>query len=232
MKGSDIYILFAREPVPGRVKTRLAADIGPKAAARLYEAFLTDTLACLANLRCPFAVAYTPEEAGGYFKRVASGAADIFPQHGRGLGERMENSFRKFFEQGYKRIILIGSDIPLLSPEILEDARTALKEYPVVLGPARDGGYYLIGLREPVPGLFTGLPWGSDRVLGDTVSILRHHRRGYHLLPELRDIDQDRDLEGLYAELASRDGRGEYIPERTRRELDRLGKNPPRRRKR
>jgi uncharacterized protein len=213
------YILFAKKPAVGKVKTRLAEGVGAASAVRLYQAFLEDILSSLKGLDRPFAVAYTPAGAGEYFEVAASGATELFPQQGRDLGERMDNAFVRQFARGYDRVILIGSDIPLLSPDILEEARAALAEHPVVLGPCRDGGYYLIGLREPVPGIFTGISWGGDRVFRDTVSVLRRERCNYRILPELSDVDRAHDLDRLTAELKSRALRGDFIPENTRQEL-------------
>lgn len=223
MEEKTIYILFAKKPEPGKVKTRLAEGIGPAAAARLYQAFLEDIISSLNGLRQPFAVAYTPDGALAYFEEAASSATELFPQEGRDLGERMNNAFVRQFAGGYDRIILIGSDIPLLSPEILEEAQSALEDHPVVLGPGRDGGYYLIGLRKPAPELFTGIAWGSDRVFRATISILRRQRRNYRILPELCDIDWANDLKKLTAELKSRDRTGCFIPEHSRGELKRKG---------
>jgi uncharacterized protein len=219
MGKKTIYILFAKNPEPGKVKTRLAEGIGPDAAARLYRAFLEDILASLIELRQPFTVAYTPADAGEYFEGSAGGADELFPQKGYDLGERMQNAFLRQFGRGYDKVILIGSDIPLLSPEILEEARQALTDHPAVLGPSRDGGYYLVGLRKSVPGLFAGIEWGSDRVLRDTVSILRRQRCNYRILPELCDIDRSEDLKQLTADIMSRDRTGQFIPEHTRQEL-------------
>ncbi len=219
MEEKSIYILFAKKPEAGKVKTRLAEGIGAAAATRLYRAFLKDILSSLNGLPQSFAVAYTPEDAGGYFKEAAAGAVEIFPQQGRDLGERMRNTFLRQFSSGNGRVIIIGSDIPLLSPDILEEARAALAEHPVVLGPCRDGGYYLIGLRRPVPGLFSGISWGGDRVFRDTVSILRREECNYRILPELSDIDRAYDLKQLTAELKSRVRTGQFIPEHTWQEI-------------
>ena len=220
-KGNLIYILFAKKPEAGKVKTRLAEGIGAASAVRLYQAFLKDIISTLNGLDRPFAVAYTPVGAGEYFEGVAGGAMELFPQQGRDLGERMKNAFSRQFALGYDRVILIGSDIPLLSPDILREAREALADHPVVMGPCRDGGYYLIGLRRPVEGIFSGISWGGDRVLRDTVSILRRQRCNYRLLPELFDIDRLDDLKRLNEEILSRTGTGRFIPAHTRWELSR-----------
>ena len=219
MKEKTIYILFAKKPEPGKVKTRLAERIGADSAARIYRAFLRDILSSLNSLSSHFAVAYTPAAAGEYFAGIAPAAAELFPQEGRDLGERMENAFFQQFASGYDRVILIGSDIPFLSPDILEEARAALSDHPVVLGPSRDGGYYLIGLRKPVDGLFSDIAWGSDTVFRDTVSILRRQRCNYRILPELYDIDRDQDLKRLIAGIKSREYTGQFIPAYTRQEL-------------
>ena len=215
MEEKTNYILFAKKPEPGKVKTRLAEGIVVDRAARIYRAFLKDILSSLNELHHPFAVAYTPADAGKYFAQVSGGPSELFSQQGRDLGERMNSAFLRQFMLGYDRVILIGSDIPLLSPDILDEAREVLAEHPAVLGPCRDGGYYLIGLRRPMPELFSGILWGGDRVLRDTVSILRRQRCNYRLLPELSDIDRANDLELLTAELESRDRTGHFIPVRT-----------------
>ncbi len=225
MEEKTNYILFAKKPEPGKVKTRLAEGIGVAGAARIYRAFLQDILSSLNRLYHPFAVAYTPADAGRYFARISGGPSALFPQQGRDLGKRMERAFLKQFSLGYDKVILIGSDIPLLSPDILEEAREAVAEHPAVLGPCRDGGYYLIGLRRPMPELFSGILWGGDKVLRDTVSILRRQQCNYRLLPELSDIDRAHDLQELIVEIKSRERTDRFIPAHTWQELSAFGAN-------
>ncbi len=187
--------MFAREPVPGRVKTRLAAGIGPEQAARLYEAFLLDTLDTLRATGRPFAVGYRGEGAGPYFHTVAPGAVDCFPQQGDDLGARMVAAFRRYFQRRFQKIVLIGSDCPLLAAADLRDAFAALEDCPAVLGPARDGGYYLVGLSHEFPELFTGIEWGTKAVLCKTIAALKREGCSFQLLEELADIDRVSDLD-------------------------------------
>ena len=202
MKTETIYILFARRPEPGTVKTRLAESIGPAAAARIYRATLTDSIRNLKTLGFPFAVAYTPSDAGAYFKKQAPDGHN-FPQNGDDLGERMARAFQNCFRDGFSRVIGIGSDIPGLSPEILLSAENTLKMRRAVIGPCSDGGYYLIGLNEFLPELFSGIEWGSDTVLETTLEKLNRRELGFRLLPELIDLDRVEDLQLIVKQLSS-----------------------------
>lgn len=222
MKKGALYVLFAREPVPGKVKSRLASRIGPVAAARLYEALLQDVISCIRETKEPFAVAYTPESNHGYFSAIVPDALELLPQKGADLGERMKAVFSCFFEKGYERVIIVGTDIPLLTPGILEEADAALRENDVVIGQCRDGGYYLIGLGRPLPGLFEGIAWGGARVLQQTLALARS--RGYrcYLTKPLFDVDRPEDLDQLSRELDLVRKRGLSLPEHTAREADNL----------
>ncbi|MDP8234984.1 MAG: TIGR04282 family arsenosugar biosynthesis glycosyltransferase [Candidatus Erginobacter occultus] len=212
--GRIIYLLFARRPEAGEVKRRLAAEIGAKEAAELYSAFLGDILGAVRQSGRPFAIGCTPAAAVDYFRTLAPEAAEVFAQEGGDLGERMAAASDRFFRAGYGRVVIIGSDIPLLSPEILREAGEALKEAPVVFGPCRDGGYYLVGMNGPRPEIFAGIDWGTGKVLGQTIAKLRRGGAGCRLLGELEDIDRGEDLERLAAVLARRRP-GQYRPPRT-----------------
>jgi len=219
MKEDLIYVLFARRPATGEVKQRLAAAVGAEEAAEFYAAFLGDILDALGRTGFPFAVGCAPAAATGYFRELAPTAAEVFAQEGGDLGERMAAAFDRFFRSGFGRVVILGSDIPLLSPELLREAGEALKEVPVVLGPCRDGGYYLVGLNRELPELFSGIDWGTGRVLEQTLAKLRRGGAGFRLLGELEDIDRAEELERLAAEL-SRRRPGQYRPPCTTRALE------------
>lgn len=192
----SLCIIFAKEPVPGQVKTRLTPPFSPGEAARLYGAFLADVLeetACIPEMEC--ALAYDPAGAGKFFQDLAPGVRR-FPQEGRDLGERQARAFAWGAATGFQNVLIRGSDTPDLPGATLLQAMRRLASGParVVLGPTPDGGYYLVGLRDPQPQLFAGISWSSDTVLADTLSRARELSLGVHLLRYWQDIDNYADL--------------------------------------
>lgn len=224
MKKGALYILFAREPVAGKVKSRLAHRIGAETAARLYEALLKDAISCMRETKEPFALAYTPESNAGYFSAIAPEAMELLPQKGADLGARMKAVFTSFFEKGYEKVIIVGSDIPLITAGLLIRAGEALEKYQAVLGPCRDGGYYLIGLNRLLPELFSGIEWGSESVLKETLRIADSRGWSMHLLPPLFDVDLVEDLRRLSVMLEQRKKRGLPLPLYIVREMEKLGR--------
>lgn len=218
---TTLMIIFAKEPVPGQVKTRLSPPLHPEEACRLYHSFLEDVLeesACLPGME--LALAYTPEGAYDSFRRLTGAAVRLFPQEGAGLGERMAEAFTWGFAAGFDPVLLRGSDTPDLPRAILSEARDRLTAGPagLVLGPARDGGYYLAGLRAPQPLLFEGLPWSTDAVLAGTLRRAREFSLEVHLLPDWRDIDTYADLVA-FLEQPHPPGRPGWRSDRTARDL-------------
>ncbi len=131
--------------------------------------------------------------------------ARFLPQGAGDLGERMAGAFEESFRTGSTATVIIGSDCPGLSPDVITAAFARLTETPVVLGPARDGGYYLIGLSRPMPELFRGIPWGTDRVLADSLAVLQRRGCKPALLDPLEDIDRPEDLPAWRRIAASED---------------------------
>ena len=222
MKKSLIYILFAREPIPGTVKSRLAAQIGNEPASRVYEALLKDTVSALCAAGDPFAIAHTPESTPRYFSAFARNALECFPQEGENLGKRMERTFDKCFAVGYEKVVIVGSDIPFLSTEILREASSKLEDNDVVIGPCSDGGYYLIGLSQPTPELFKHISWGDQKVLGQTLDIIQQQGYRIYMLPELFDIDRFDDLQNLARGLVMLKNNGLSVPAYIEAEIDTL----------
>lgn len=189
---SVALILFVRNPEIGKVKTRLARDIGDEKALMVYEKLLNRTLEISFPIRCPKFVYYdeaiNPNDlwnVSGYIKKV---------QEGEDLGERMFNAFKDLFYLGFEKIIVIGSDCFDLKTEIIEDGFRLLNTNKVVIGPASDGGYYLLGMNMLIQELFFEKAWSTDQVMQQTIHELHRMSISYGLLPELNDIDDIEDL--------------------------------------
>src|SRR5262245_9431304 len=193
-------VVMAKYPSPGSVKTRLAAQIGAAAATELSAAFIRDLSARLRAAGLPVFWAVWPPDAP--FARLV-GRQRCIPQVGRGLGTRLGNAIRTCLESARLPVIAIGTDSPHLELARLGEAAGALAGgTDVVLGPATDGGYYLIGLRAPCPQLFRGIAWGSSTVLEATLARARTASLQVRLLAPTFDVDDLDGLETLRALLA------------------------------
>jgi len=190
-----VLVAFARRPDPGRVKTRLARSIGDEPAARLYAAFVEDLRQRFAD--APFAVrwAVAPPEQG-FAARFAVDPQHVFPQRGEDLGKRMSDAFRAMRERGFARCAVIGTDMPQLGVATVADAFARLDDADLVLGPAEDGGYYLIAARAPLA-VFDGIAWGSPDVLAATLTRAAALGLRVSLLEPGFDVDDAADLARL-----------------------------------
>ena len=236
-------ILFCRRPAAGRVKTRLALDLGDEAAARLYAAFVTDLFktagqcgAVALSGRVNVVVTYAREQgdgaAGDAEIRTALAALqadagvhfEMQSQIDGNLGARMAQALEAALVDGKQAAgkqaaVIIGTDSPQLSREYIADAlgRLTRPDAPrVILGPCADGGYVLVGVSGKVPpALFAGIPWSSPNTLAATEAALRTHGVSYELLETTFDVDTAADLPVLTAEIQRRQARGEAVPRRT-----------------
>jgi hypothetical protein len=192
---SGVLVVFAKEPAAGRVKTRLCPPFTPEQAAGLYAAMLEDvlehTLRASAALGLEAVLALTPREAVAAFRAAAGMRCE--PQEGADLSARMEHAFTREFAAGRAPVLLRGSDSPALSLATLAAALAALAQADLVLCPDRDGGYNLVGLRRPAPGLFAH-PMSTASVLDDTLSRAQAARLTHVLLPPGFDVDTAADL--------------------------------------
>jgi len=214
-------IVFAKAPAPGRVKTRLAAELGPERAAALYEAFVWDACEGLAATDWAPVVAADPDPQDAFFQDLAAKLGlRVEPQGTGDLGARMAAALRRHLEAGAERALLIGTDLPTLPPGHLADAARALQaDTPLVLGPATDGGYYLVGAHRAalaawprvVERLFTGIPWSEGDVLHRTLA--RAEGLRIALAPAWYDVDDAPGLARLIAHLRRSTG---PAPARTR----------------
>jgi len=198
---ANAIILFARDPVAGQVKTRLHPYLDQDTIFRLYLCFLNDSLGILGKVKNAdrFAGVY-PSSQSGFFPRLRTDASlAVFDQEGGDLGERMKNAFQERIKEGYRRVVIIGSDSPSLPAAHIEKALASDKD--VVIGPSADGGYYLIGMGPKLVDVFAGVAWGSDAVLAQTLDRLRSTDCSLELLPPWYDVDRPEDLKFLKAHL-------------------------------
>lgn len=198
MKGLSLGV-FAKAPVAGRVKTRLARDIGPAAAAALYRRLGRQVVAAAVGPGYQTVVWYSPP-AGRDAVRVwldGLGVAGFSPQVGRTLGTRLAHAFGRSFVAGNEAVVIIGTDTPGVKRSIVAGAFRALRACDLVLGPSVDGGYYLIGLSAPQPELFRAIPWSSQDVMQVTQARAQVLGLRVRLLAPLRDVDTAQDARAL-----------------------------------
>lgn len=203
-------IVFAREPIAGKTKTRLIPALGADGAAALADAFTRDAIAKAAGLRDARLViaASSPRSASrsAYFRALARESGALLVDQGNGdLGARMARMLRRL--AGSDGAILVGTDTPSLPLAMLARSAQLLASAPVVIAPALDGGYYLVGVRGEIPDIFTGTTWGGPSVLSETIRRLRAARTRYTLGPWWYDVDRALDLAFLNEHLGGRLGR-------------------------
>lgn len=198
----DCILFFVKYPVPGEVKTRLAEDSSPELAAEFYATFVEEKFEELKEeCGAKVIVCHAPEGAGQAMRDWLGAGVRYFGQKGTDLGRRMENAFREAFLLGYDRAVLAGSDVPGLSPAILTEAIESLTEDTACLGPADDGGYYLVGFhrRGFKPEVLRDMEWSTRDVFERTASRLGKAGMNCHVLPPLEDMDTVEDVETLVA---------------------------------
>ncbi|MGB0915147.1 MAG: TIGR04282 family arsenosugar biosynthesis glycosyltransferase [Crocinitomicaceae bacterium] len=186
----NLLIVFAKNIILGKVKTRLAKTVGDNAAFEVYKRLFDITQQeSLKAKNCDLHV---------YFSDVVIESAwpntEKFVQSGDDLGQRMMNAFEDGFAKGYKRIIGVGSDLPDLTAEVMESGLKALKSSDTVFGPSEDGGYYLIGMRQSTPCIFENKPWSTEELLNITLAELQENGYSTETLITLNDIDNIEDL--------------------------------------
>ena len=192
---SDVLIIFTRNPELGKVKTRLAKGVGAENALSIYKTLLEHTRDVVSQINCTRRVGYS----------VKIRPTDIWPsedfekfeQEGDDLGDRMYRAFAKAHQDKFSKVLIVGSDLYDLQPKHIEAAFEALDSHEVVIGPAQDGGYYLLGMRNIIKEVFYNKPWGGDTVFEATMKDLEGY--SVHQLETLNDIDYAEDLKGYPA---------------------------------
>jgi rSAM/selenodomain-associated transferase 1 len=195
--------LFAKRPDPGRVKTRLAAQASPEWAARVADAFLRDTVERLSRIAGRRVLAFTPSDARPFFAGIVGTRFALVPQDEGDLGRRLSAFIAGELEAGAGAVVVVGTDSPTLPPELVEQAFQELERADVVLGPATDGGYYLLGCGRRLPPLFDRVAWSSRRVLAETVARLPDPGWRLAVLPPWYDVDTLDDWWMLCGHLAA-----------------------------
>lgn len=214
---STCLIVFAKNPVPNQVKTRLLPEISPEQAASLYRAFLTDWCEMLTNIsNVDVVIAYTPPDCQPDLQAVIGDDVTYIPQTGTGLGERLTSATQWASENGYNKILLVGSDSPTLPLSYIFQAVVSLDARDVVIGPSMDGGYYLIGfsaecLAVTVPFIFEEIAWSTPQVFQQTVERVHTVNVTFKLLPPWYDVDTPEDLAFLHAHLSAMQLAGEPV---------------------
>lgn len=196
-------IIFVRFPVAGKVKTRLAETIGSSTAKDFYKLVAENTFAQIAKLEkemiTPFIFCSEKED----LQAIIMWAGKNFQykiQQGNNLGKRMYNALKTLFDEGFKKVIIIGTDLPDFSSNDIDITLSLLDKYDVVIGPSEDGGYYLLAMRQAHHFLFKDINWSTNTVLSSTIKLLNKEKLKYSLLEEKMDIDTIDDLKKWYAE--------------------------------
>lgn len=199
LRDEDALILMAKAPVPGSVKTRLCPPLSPRKAAQLYACLLADAAGEGASLRgIRRYLFHAPPRERAYFRTAPFSGFLLRKQGGGDLGKRMAHAAAEAFSAGARRAVLIGADCPALSAARIRSAfRELARGVDAVFGPARDGGFYLVGLNAPPASLFEGIAWSTPKALAEVLSRCRRAGMTYALLPVESDLDTGDNLAGL-----------------------------------
>ncbi len=187
----NLLLIFTRNPELGKVKTRLAKSVGNETALEIYKFLLNKTKEVTQNIACDKAVYYSVKirENDIWNENVYQKQQ----QKGKDLGFRMQNAFQDSFNKGYEKVMIVGSDLYDLTPNHINEAFSKLEMNDVIIGPAEDGGYYLLGMKILQPNIFENKDWGTSSVRKDTLKNLQEVN--VHLLAELNDVDIIEDIE-------------------------------------
>lgn len=200
---SRALVIVGKAPEPGVTKTRLSPPLSAEQAADLYRGFLQDTAAMALGLGWERVTLVYPPRAGAERELAAllPAAVRLLAQPGEGLGAALPDAFARHFAEGFRRVVLIGSDNPTLPPELVEAAERGLDDHDLVIGPSADGGYYLLGMERLQRGLFERITWSTEVVYHETLKRARELGLRTHAVDEWYDVDTVADLDRLRAEL-------------------------------
>lgn len=207
---STALVIFAKAPIPGQVKTRLCPALTEDEAATLHGSFVLDTLertkAAMGKFKLQIDryLACAPSSSHAFFRIMeARHGVTLLDQEGEDLGARMQQAFDTLFARGYRHVCVVGTDVPSLPLTHYRDAVASLTRHDLVLGPAQDGGYYLIGMTRPHPHLFRDMPWSTDQVLALTQQKATDEGLNIAQLPAWSDVDTIDDLQQMIEDCAA-----------------------------
>ena len=198
----NTLIIFIKSPDEGAVKTRLAQGIGKKKAAVLYRLFVEAILTRTKDKSFGRVIFYDPPDKREEIMNWIGDDTELHPQSGNGLGERLSNAFDFVFNRDARKAVVIGSDSPTIDANIIRQAFRELETREFVIGPSRDGGYYLLGMSSFRKEVFQGIEWSTDRVFKETVRVFESLGADFHILDKDIDVDRPEDLTPLKAKLA------------------------------
>ncbi|MBN3519159.1 TIGR04282 family arsenosugar biosynthesis glycosyltransferase [Algoriphagus lutimaris] len=179
-------IIFQKNLIPGRVKSRIAEMVGDQKALEIYQVLVNYTHQQVEHLECK-KLLYFSDYVENSFENDKE--YQVFIQSSGDLGQKMGDAFKDQFENGFDQLLIIGTDCAEITLEVIEKAFEKLENSEVVIGPAKDGGYYLLGMKRFISGLFYDIPWSSAEVFNQTCSYLITHQISFDLLPTLSDVD-------------------------------------------
>ena len=202
---NPILIIIAKEPQIGTTKTRLSPPLKLSEAAQLFEALLLDTIDLVSSINgIDLAVAVTPPESSGYFERNTPSGTILLPVTCLDIGDCLRQVFIELFERGYSKVLAFNSDGPSLPKEYIHEAISLLDENDVVYGPSTDGGYYLVGLNQLYPAIFSDIQWSTSQVMEQSLAKAEKENLRVSLLPIWYDVDTETDLERLMVDIRDR----------------------------
>jgi len=196
MQNHSAIIIFVRQPEWGKVKTRLAATIGNDKALKVYQILLKHTYDVIKYISIPVYVYYADQVVTD---DVWNGSHILKnTQKGNDLGERMRNAFMEVFEKGHLKAVIIGSDCYQLTSDLVTASLITLEQTDMVIGPAKDGGYYLLGMNAPFKNVFKAIQWSTNAVFAKTMKIIRENKWSITELVVLADVDTEENITFLY----------------------------------
>ncbi len=188
-------LLFLKEPVVGKVKTRLGAVLGMEKATEIYKKFILYLSKKNLNHNYEVHVYYSETQNPLWLKEVFSNRTHFHPQIGGNLGQRLSNAINSQFKTSNAKLVILGGDSPDLPLEYINNAFASFKTHDICIGPSHDGGYYLIGLGHPIPEIFENISWGENTVFKETLDICEKLNKPAYILPKWWDVDTVEDYQ-------------------------------------
>ena len=198
---TNALILFALIPTAGKTKVRMTPFLSAEECVSLYSCFITDVYAKAKGVDADVFVFFTPRDQGGVLRRILDDEAVILPQHGENLGQKMKHAIGAVFRLGYDKVVLMGMDIPHIHTETIQNAFDNLNHKDIVIHPALDGGYYLIGMKREYESIWNIRRYGTTTVMYDTLQHMKAEKLSISVGQMYYDIDRKEDLKQLWSDI-------------------------------